>query len=114
MNDEQTNEGSESMTTLWEIMNLATSRGYTVEFMVSNIGLHVAGGERYYKPEETSIHNFYRFEGESNPDDMSILYLMETADGTKGTLVDAYGTYADSRINDFIKQVEDIHKGEPG
>lgn len=40
---------------------------------------------------------------------MSILYAIETVDGTKGTLSDAYGLYADEQTGDFMKEVE-IHK----
>ena len=54
--------------------------------------------------------NFYRFEGESDPDDNAILYIIETNDGTKGTLVDAYGVYNDSRVSQFMKAVETIQK----
>ena len=113
MQDQQTNDSSENMTTLSEVMNHATRHGYTAEFMISDQGLHVAGEDRAHQPEETHIDNFYRFEGESNPDDMSILYLITTTSGVKGTLVDAYGTYADARINAFIRKVEDIHKKDP-
>jgi hypothetical protein len=35
---------------------------------------------------------------------------LETHDGKKGTLIDAYGPEADSKISDFIRQVEDIQK----
>ena len=98
------------MSTLSEIMNLAASRGYVAAFKVAPEGLFVADTDRYFSPAQTHIENFYRFEGASNPEDMSILYLIETDDGTKGTLVDAYGTYSDGRISDFIKAVEDIHK----
>ena len=100
----------EGMNTLSECLDIAGSRGYTAEFSVSEKGLCVAGQESYFKPDETHIHNFYRFEGNSDPNDMSILYLIETASGIKGTLIDAYGTYAESRISEFIKAVKDIHK----
>ena len=99
-----------SMNTMSEIMTLASSRGYVTAFRVTPKGLFAAEPERYFSPAQTHIDNFYRFEGVSNPDDMSILYLIETSDGTKGTLVDAYGTYSDSLTSDFIKKVEDIHK----
>ena len=105
---------SGGMSTLSEVMNIAAGRGYTAEFGVQENGLCVVGKEQTYQPADTHIDNFYRFEGVSNPDDMAILYLIHTSDGTKGTLVDAYGTYGDSRINDFIRAVEDIHKAKTG
>ena len=39
-----------------------------------------------------------------------LLNVIETNDGEKGTLVDAYGAYSDPQIEKFMKQVEDIHK----
>ena len=44
---------------------------------------------------------------------MSILYEIETFDGCKGTLIDAYGTYSDERVANFIKDVGDINKRTP-
>jgi len=38
------------------------------------------------------------------------LYAIETDDGTKGTLTDAFGPYADENVNKFLKNVEDIKK----
>jgi hypothetical protein len=40
---------------------------------------------------------------------MAILYAIETTDGRKGTLIDAYGYYADEEISAFMQNVE-IHK----
>jgi hypothetical protein len=40
---------------------------------------------------------------------MSILYAIETTDGTKGTLIDAYGNYSDDDTGAFMQEV-DIHK----
>ena len=62
--------------------------------------------KKKYKPADVKAVNFYRFEGISDPDDMSILYAIETRDGCKGTLTDAYGRYSDDETGDFMKQVE--------
>jgi hypothetical protein len=93
-------------------MNIAANRGFNAQWMIEAKGLCVAGRDDYYKPQEITVHNFYRFEGVSNPDDMSILYLIETNDGTKGTLVDAYGPYADKQVSEFMSMVENIPKSE--
>jgi hypothetical protein len=66
--------------------------------------------EEKYLPEEVHIVDFFRFEGESDPADNSILYAIETNDGTKGTLIDAFGPYADAGVTKFMKEVEDITK----
>lgn len=41
--------------------------------------------------EDIQVEEFYRFEGMTNPSDLSILYAISTKDGLKGTLVDGYG-----------------------
>jgi hypothetical protein len=73
-------------------------------------GLKSLKRERVYTPEEVKVLNFYRFEGNSDPADNSILYAIETSDGGRGTLVDAYGPYADSKISSFMQQVDEIKK----
>ena len=37
----------------------------------------------------------HRFEGNTDPEDESVLYAIRTPDGLHGTLVGAFGTYAD-------------------
>ncbi|MBT9392164.1 hypothetical protein KLP40_03230 [Hymenobacter sp. NST-14] len=86
--------------------------GFTADFRVTEGRLFPMGDDRAkgYAPEEVTIVDFYRFEGESNPDDMSILYAIQTADGVKGTISTAYGTYGDTDVDSFLKTVEDLGK----
>jgi hypothetical protein len=86
------------------------SEGYTDDFKATEDGLKSLRTDKIYQPEEVRINNFFRFEGPSSPDDMSILYVIEANDGVKGTLVDAFGTYADEDVNNFILAVERIQK----
>lgn len=57
-----------------------------------------------YKPEEFTIVKTYRFEGMSSTDDNSVLYAIETNNGEKGLLVDAYGVYADALSPEMIQK----------
>jgi hypothetical protein len=91
-------------------LNKLIESGYTDDFKAVEEGLKSLRTGKIYKPDEVNIVNFYRFEGSSDPDDMSILYVIETNDGDKGTLVDAYGTYADELVADFIIKVEHLQK----
>ena len=84
--------------------------GYTDDFKATDEGLISLRTDKLYSPQEVMIKNYYRFEGASDPDDMSILYAIETNDGVKGTLVDAYGPYASPEVNKFILDVENINK----
>ncbi len=98
------------MNTLTSCVNKVVKDGYTDSFKVTKQGLFSSAKNKYYRPEEVSVINFYRFEGESDPGDMAIMYVIETHDGLKGTLIDAFGTYSDNSVNVFMKEVEDIQK----
>ena len=86
------------------------AEGFVADFKVAEGRLCVMGTDKTYGAEEVRIVDFYRFEGESNPDDMSILYAIETNDGVRGTISNSYGTYADTNVDNFLKRVEDIGK----
>jgi len=103
-------EDDNYMNTLTAVVNKVVKAGYTDSFKVNKQGLYSSGKEAYYKPEQVRIINFYRFEGNSDPADNAILYVIETADNLKGTLIDAYGAYSDPATNKFIDDVEEINK----
>jgi hypothetical protein len=86
--------------------------GFTQDFNVVDGRLQTIGNDsnKSYTADEVTIVDFYRFEGESDPGDMSILYAIEANDGVRGTISSAYGTYADTDTDDFLKQVEDLGK----
>jgi hypothetical protein len=105
------NDRTTYMTDLQKCLSRLESEGFTEQYRVEEDRLvsMEETNNRKYKPEEVMAVNFFRFEGPSNPDDMSILYAIETTDGHKGTLVDAYGLYADEDTGAFFQNVE-IHK----
>jgi hypothetical protein len=80
--------------------------GYTAEFRADGDGLRVVGTKQRYAADETLIRDYYRFEGASDPDDMSVIYAVETRDGTRGTLIDAYGSYADPAVGDVVARMD--------
>jgi hypothetical protein len=98
------------MKSLATCLNKMVLDGYTADFGVSEQGLKVTNQENRYLPQEIEVVNFFRFEGESDPSENAILYVIETADGTRGTLIDAFGVYSDARINAFMKEVPSIQK----
>lgn len=86
---------SASMTPLSVVMTKLAGKGYSEEFKVNKDEATLGSDSQTYKAEELTIVHTYRFEGESDPADMSVLYAVETKDGKKGFLLDAYGTYSD-------------------
>ncbi|MBL7717811.1 MAG: hypothetical protein JNL72_03170 [Flavipsychrobacter sp.] len=98
------------MNTLTACVNKVVKDGYTDTFKVTKQGLYAPSKEKYFSPAEVHVLNFYRFEGESDPADNAIMYVIETDDGMKGTLIDAYGPYSDINVTAFMQLVEDLNK----
>jgi hypothetical protein len=82
-------------------------RGFTAHLSVVGNQLRVAASGKSFPPTDVVIREHRRFEGVSDPDDMAILYALEVKGGVLGTLVDAYGVYADPLISDFMAAVPD-------
>ena len=55
--------------------------------------------------EKTHV-SAHRFEGESDPGDLAIVYAVECDDGSKGCLIDAYGVYADKEVGSFLQKIK--------
>ncbi|WP_300601260.1 hypothetical protein [Niabella sp.] len=104
---------SEKMNTISECLRKAVASGYVNDFFVLDNGLSYKDALQIYPPEAVSIRNFYRFEGESDPADSAILYLIQTRDGVKGTLLDAYGIYSDKGISNFVRGIRRMRKQQP-
>lgn len=82
-------------------------RGFDKDFEAEDGNtLKVSKTEASFQPKDVEICEFHRFEGESNPSDTSIIYAIETNDGTKGILIDAYGADGSMRVAEFLKQVK--------
>lgn len=107
------NDRLTNMTELQKCLERASAKGFVNWFKATENGLRCIDSNRLYQPEEVTVPNYFRFEGVSDPDDMSILYEIETFDGCKGTLIDAYGVYADSRVAKFMTEVHEIYKKAP-
>src|SRR5687768_7218348 len=108
--DEKTIIEKVNMSTMVTIVESLAGNGYRTQFKVTDEGFTSLDTHELYSADQVKINNFYRFEGESNPDDSSILSAIETNAGIKGTLIDSYGAYSDPLINSFIQDVESIHK----
>ena len=109
---DEANDRLTFMTDVQKVQDKLEKHGYTEQFRVEKGKLIGSESKKSYKPKDVKGVNFYRFEGISDPDDMSILYAIETSDGCKGTLTDAYGRYSDEDTGNFMKEVEVPKKTE--
>jgi len=69
--------------------------GFTDGFRVVAGKLRVLATGKMLRPEDLVIRAVYRFEGISDPDDMAVVYAIESTTGIRGTFIDAFGVYAD-------------------
>jgi len=111
---EQANDRFTEMTEMEKCLKKLEGMGFNEQYKVEKGKLVDVNHKKKYKPKDVKAVNFYRFEGISNPDDMSILYAIETTDGQKGTLIDAYGLYSDDETGDFLNQIEINKKVKKG
>jgi hypothetical protein len=96
---------STEVATLASAVDDLTARGFTEHFMLANDRLRGVTSGETFRTTEVVIAEYHRFEGVSDPGDMSIVYGIETRSGIRGTLVDAFGVYADPRVGAFVKEV---------
>ena len=99
-----------NMDSLVTVLAAVEKLGFQSQFEVNGKNLVSLKTDSHFLANEVKIVHFYRFEGESNPDDSSILYAIESNNGEKGTLVDGYGTTADTETASFIRNVKSIQK----
>ncbi len=92
--------------TLVEATNDLQKRGFEHNFNLESDRLYCEKLEKYYHPKEFTIKEVHRFEGMTNPSDNSVVYALETNNGDKGMLVDAYGTYADSLSEEMLSKLK--------
>lgn len=94
------------MTPLVEILHQLRERSYTCDFELTAAGLYCKKCNEVFKSDDLIIERVYRFEGDSNPDDMAVLYGVKAGNGMKGVIIDAYGTYDNNELGEFLRKVK--------
>jgi hypothetical protein len=92
-------------TSLAGVTDDLTRRGFSEHFQVVGDRLRDVASGKVFPADQVMIVEVHRFEGVSDPDDMSVLYAIETRNGLRGTLVDAFGVYADPLVGGFMTDV---------
>ncbi|WP_291721017.1 phosphoribosylpyrophosphate synthetase [Bernardetia sp.] len=96
-----------TLDTLSETMNALKNKGYTTDFNLDKDCLVCTheGKEIHVYPQEFEIDDTFRFEGETNPADESVLYAISSEKhNLKGVLVNAYGVYANDTVGEMAKK----------
>ena len=95
-----------SFDTLVQALNALKEEGYTYDFNLLEDGLYCRQLKEKFRPEAFNVDEVFRFEGESNPDDNSVLYAITTDGKRKGTLLDAYGPYSGEIAPELLEKLK--------
>lgn len=89
-----------------EAVELLRADGYGDSIEVSADGIWCGGCNCTHPPSGMVQERIYRFEGASNPEDMSIVVgLRCQICGRSGIVVSAYGPDADPRLFDILNRI---------
>lgn len=95
------------MSTLSSVLEKLRKKHYDNEFTMEGDYFTTTNGHKY-TPEDLTIIKTFRFEGDSDPADSSILYVIETNDNVIGYVIDIYGAESDhdAAFDDFVRQIK--------
>ena len=79
------------------------------EFIVNDQGMVLLKG-KLYRQSEIKIIRTFRFEGESDPDEEAIIYLIKANDGTIGYSLDSYGVYTNHENDGYADLINKMIK----
>ncbi|CAN5171393.1 hypothetical protein BH09BAC3_BH09BAC3_31670 [soil metagenome] len=83
----------------------AVAAGYSESFRVHATGLTTVDGKHVDQPEEVVVVEKCIFDQNPNSGYHSTVYQIRTIDGKRGVLIDAYGSYRNEKLEQFIRKV---------
>jgi hypothetical protein len=96
--------------TLSQAVNELQKKGYTYNFSVNKDCIECLEHGISLTPDDFEIEEVHRFEGETNPDDQSVLYAVASKDGSiKGLVINAYGVYSDETSAALVQKLSVHH-----
>lgn len=98
------NKKEHNYDTLSQAINALKDRGFNEEVEIID-ERKIRIGDKEFEDKDIEIKEFHRFEGMSNPADMSVVYAISSKSGKKGLLADAYGADASVKVAKFLKNV---------
>ena len=93
-------------TSLSEAITELQKEGFTADFNLCDAGVEHKHKKIIHPASALNVVRYYRFEGDSNPEDNTVLYLIETTSGEKGLLLDAYGAYSGNVPDELMEMLK--------
>lgn len=101
------NQEMENHETLSEAINGLKNQGYGEDFNLKQNCIECRNGEYKIFHDEFQIDKFFRFEGQSDPADESILYAISSEKyQLKGVLVNGYGISSEPMTNEMLNKLK--------
>jgi hypothetical protein len=95
----------QNYTTVTDAIADLQKRGYDHDFNITEGCLYC--NQVSLEPSDFAIDEIHRFEGQTDPDDQMILYAIASRKHSlKGTLVNAYGMYADTQVDELVSRLK--------
>ena len=98
----------EDMDSLTTVLQKLKANKQDNEIAVTNKGMVFLKGKLYQKKDLHIIQTF-RFEGEPDPAEQAIIYLIRANDGVVGYGLDNYGMYTNHTSDGFAELVEEMN-----
>jgi hypothetical protein len=97
-------EGFDTMT---ESLAYLRAKGYTEDFNLQHNCIQCSNGKYKLESEDFKIDEVFRFEGDSDPADESVLYAISSDKyHLKGVLINGYGIYSDPLTNEMAEKLK--------
>lgn len=96
-----------NMPTLVEALQTFREQGFVHDFNLEHSSLFCSALSLRLYPDDFEVLDMIRFEGDSNPDDSSVLYAIRSATDVRGTFLMAYGAYADGASAEIVRKLAD-------
>lgn len=91
-------------TTVTEAIIELKQKGYFLDFNLEE-NCTVCNSEKF-NADEFEIKEVYRYEGDSDPADVAIVYGIQSINGKKGILVNGYGISSDGKANAIMEKLK--------
>ena len=82
------------------------TKGFNQNFSLTPNGLYCPLTQQTFQPKEVEMVAYHRFEGDSDMEDMAILYVIQCSNECKGVIIDAFGTYGNTELGNFLQQIK--------
>lgn len=92
--------------TMVEAISALKKQGYVEDFNLRQHCIECRNGAFRIFHNEFEIDKYFRFEGESSPEDSSILYAVSSEKyGLKGVMINGYGIYSEPVADEMLEKL---------